>query len=355
MADALRLAEKGRYSVHPNPTVGCVLVRQDEVVGRGYHVRVGTHHAEAAALEMAGESARGATAYVTLEPCSFKGRTPSCADSMIKAGVSRVFVATIDPDPRNAGKGLQMLRDAGIEVIHPVLEASAKQLLKGHILRLTEQRPYVRLKLAMSLDGGTALANGDSKWITSAESRADVQKLRAMSGAIVTGVQTVIDDDPQLTVRSEQLNVLHAGEAISVNRPVYVLDPTLRVPRDAKLLAAANTVLVSTGATDNALENEVLPLPDRDGRVDLKALLNELANREHSNVLFECGRTLAGSVIEQSLADEVIIYVAAKLMGQDARSLLKLHEIARMADLVVLTTSDIRQVGADFRITAHPV
>ena len=354
MARAIRLADKGRYSTHPNPCVGCVLVRQGEIVGEGWHVRAGKEHAEANALLEAGDGARGATAYVTLEPCSFHGRTPSCAQALIDAGIKRAVVAVEDPDGRNAGKGLQMLRDAGVEVISPVMQDSALGLIVGHVRRYTEGRPYVRLKLAMTLDGKTALANGESKWITSAEARADVQRLRAASAAIVTGVQTVIEDDPELTVRAEFLDVEYKEEVLAIDRPVYVLDSGLRVPGGAKLLRRASTVLVCVEDRAHDVPGvEVLGLPGASGQIDLPVLLAEMARREHSEVLFECGATLAGSLVAARLVDELVIYVAPKLIGGGGRSLLNLPEIDRMSGLVDLTIDDVRKVGADFRITAR--
>lgn len=352
MARAIRIAEKGRFSVHTNPRVGCVLARQNEIVSEGYHIRAGEGHAEANALSAAGDRAKGTTAYVTLEPCSFRGRTPSCAKALIDAGVSRVVVALLDPDPRNAGKGLEQLKAAGIEVESGLLQESAAQLIRGHIKRYTHGKPFVRLKLAMSLDGKTALSNGDSKWITGTAARADVQRLRAMSCAIVTGVQTVIDDDPQLSVREEELVAEHASIAASIDRPVYILDSQLRVPASAALLQRVSTVLVTATNTTRSLPVEVISLPDQTGQVDLSALLDELGRRGHNEVLFECGRTLAGSLISQALVDELIIYMAPLLMGADARSLLNLPEVDRMSDLAGLAIQDIRQIGDDVRITA---
>jgi diaminohydroxyphosphoribosylaminopyrimidine deaminase/5-amino-6-(5-phosphoribosylamino)uracil reductase len=368
LSRALRIAEKGKYSTHPNPRVGCVLVRQgdtvgmsDRIVGEGYHIIAGSGHAEANALLAAGDQAKGATAYITLEPCSFHGRTPSCAQSLVSAGISRAVIAMLDPDTRNAGKGIRILEDAGIEVTLPMLETSAASLNPGHIKRYTKGLPFVRLKLAMSLDGKTALANGESKWITSAAARMDVQRLRAMSSAIVTGVQTVIDDNPSLTVRSDELDVPHHAQAISVARPVYILDSNGRTPPDANLAQTRGTVVVTTRripTTDiepldiETLDIETLSVPaDGNGRVDLEAFLKELSAREHNEVLFECGQTLAGSLIVSGLVDEIILYIAPKFMGDSARSLLKLAEIDRMSDLVSLTITDVRKIGDDMRVT----
>ncbi len=347
MARALRLAEKARYLSHPNPAVGCVLVRDDSVIAEGHTLIAGQGHAEANALAAAGTSAAGATAYVTLEPCSFHGRTPSCAHALVEANIRRVVVAMLDPDKRNAGAGIAVLKDAGIETITGVLEDSARALIQGHVKRHTQGRPLVRLKLAMTLDGKTALASGESKWITSPAARADVQRYRAMSSAIVTGVQTVIDDDPRLDVRAEDLDIPLAVVAAGVERPVYILDSQGRVPEASLLLAKASTVKVSGEHVDADLN---LPLVDEG--IDLGALLDELAAREHSEVLFECGATLAGSLVAQQLVDELILYVAPKFMGADARSLLNLPEVGRMCDLAQLVINDVRQIGPDIRITA---
>ena len=352
MARALRLAENGRYSAHPNPCVGCVLVRQGNVVGEGYHLLAGQGHAEANALAAAGTDAEGSVAYVTLEPCSFHGRTPSCALALINAGVRKVVVAMLDPDVRNAGKGVQILQKAGVEVVIPFMQAAARGLVEGHVSRHQKQRPFVRLKLAMTLDGKTALSSGESRWITSPESRADVQKLRARSAAIVTGVQTVIDDDPRLSVRTEELKVKHAQLCAGVGRPVYILDSSLRVPDTVQLMSVPSTVVVTTSDRDVQLPIEVLRLSAWENRVDIKALLKELAAREHSEILFECGPTLAGTIINQRLADEIVIYVAPRLIGNSGRSLLNLAEVDRMSDLAKLSIKDIRVIGPDIKITA---
>ena len=351
MAKALRLAENGRYSAHPNPCVGCVLVRRGNVVGEGFHMLAGQGHAEANALASAGIDALGSIAYVTLEPCSFHGRTP-CAHALVDAGVTKVVVAMLDPDERNAGKGIQILREAGLEVVVPFMEDAAQELLKGHVSRHTKHRPFVRLKLAMTLDGKTALSNGESRWITSPESRADVQKLRAASGAIVTGVQTVIDDDPRLSIRSEELHVEHAQLCAGVERPVYILDSGLRIPETVQLMSVPSTVVVTTSDREANLPVEVLRLSALENRVDISALLQELAAREHSEVLFECGPTLAGSLINQRLADEIVIYIAPRLIGNSGRSLLNLAEVARMSDLAELSIKNIRVIGPDIKVTA---
>jgi diaminohydroxyphosphoribosylaminopyrimidine deaminase/5-amino-6-(5-phosphoribosylamino)uracil reductase len=350
LARALRIAERGIFTTHPNPRVGCVLVKEDRIVGEGYHVKAGDDHAEGAALKVAGHDARGATAYVTLEPCSFAGRTPSCAAALVAAGVSRVVVAMIDPDPRNAGAGLQMLRDAGVEVITPLMEDSARALNPGHVKRYETGLPYIRLKLAMSLDGKTALRNGESHWITGNEARRDVQRLRAASSAIVTGVQTVINDDPMLTVRDDDLGE-HSDLASKLDKNVYILDSKGRIPKSAKLVSNSNAVLVSCSPVSiNMRTMQVTSGVDE--RVDLPEFLRCLGREECNEVLFECGATLAGSLVEQRLVDEFIIYIAPTLMGNDAQSLLNLAEIDKMGNLMQLKISDIRMVGDDFRVTA---
>ena len=358
MAEALRLAEKGLYTADPNPRVGCVLVKDNQILARGYHLTDGKAHAEANALIAAGDEARGSTAYVTLEPCSFQGRTPSCANSLIEAGVVRVVAATSDPHAENGGKGFQILRDAGIELVTPFMEASARALNPGHFKRLEAGLPFVRLKIAMSLDGKTALANGESHWITGPQARKDVQKIRARSSAIVTGVQTIIDDDPLMTVRADEIGIELAELSANRSRPVYILDPMLRVSPGAKILQNPNNVLVcAPGKTIKApFEASITEVRlNQDNRIDLLELLKLLALRNCNEVLFECGAALAGSLVYQGLCDELLIYVAPKMMGSTARSLLQMPEIDTMSDLFNMNVTDIRVIGDDIRITALPV
>lgn len=357
MAQALRLAARGACTTHPNPRVGCVIVRDGCVVGRGYHLKAGEGHAEVNALAEAGEAARGATAYITMEPCSFEGKTPPCTDALIEAGIARVVAGMQDPDARVAGSGFTLLERAGIEVTWPLMEASASALNAGFVKRNTEGLPLVRLKLAMTLDGKTALANGESRWITGPAARRDVQRLRATSSALVTGVQTVIDDDPALTVRPDELDLAHAELAASIARPIVVLDPELRIPDSAKLMANDQLIIacLEDPAHDRALPGKTLRLPATpDRKIDLEALLRVLAARECNEVMFECGATLAGSLVAAGLVDEIVIYMAPKLMGSGARSLLNLSEIDSMPDLVGLEIDDIRYLGDDIRITAKP-
>ncbi len=356
MARALRLAEKGLYTTHPNPRVGCVLVSGDEIVGEGYHRKAGEEHAEAMALRTAGARSRGATAYVTLEPCSFEGRTPSCAEALVKAGVRRVIAAMADPHTRNAGAGFECLSKAGIRVETGLMAAPARALNPGHISKFERGRPYVRIKLAMTLDGKTALANGTSQWITGPAARKDVQRLRARSSAIVTGVQTIIDDDPLLNVRAAELDHEHGDLAASVRRPIYVLDSKGRIPSNARILANPDTLLVTTYRANVPQHVRNCRLAaGADGRVDLAVLVAELAQHDCNEVLFECGPTLAGAMVRDGLFDEIVFYVAPRLMGDGARSLLKLPEIANMSGLNELLVSDVRMIGDDIRITAKPV
>ncbi|MDC1368896.1 bifunctional diaminohydroxyphosphoribosylaminopyrimidine deaminase/5-amino-6-(5-phosphoribosylamino)uracil reductase RibD [Pseudomonadales bacterium] len=354
MAEALREAERGLYTAQPNPRVGCVLVKAGQVIARGFHLQTGHGHAEANALKVAGTAARDATAYVTLEPCSFVGRTPACADSLIKAGIKTVVYAMTDPHPGNCGKGLEKLVAAGIEVVGPVLQASAQALNPGHIKRFATGMPYVRLKLAMSLDGKTALANGRSQWITGAAARHDVQRLRARSSAIVTGVETVIADDPALTVRATDLEVEFAELAAGVARPLIVMDSNLRIPLTAKVLTQPQTQ-IACGQDRVAEAPAHLPVlglaRDVDGRLDIRDLLENLGAQDCNEVLFECGATLAGSLVQSGLLDEIVMYIASRMMGHDARSLLNLPTIATMEDLVELEIADVRRVGEDLRLT----
>ncbi len=356
IALALREAERGMYTAHPNPRVGCLLVRKNEIVGRGFHLKTGSGHAEANALRAAGENALGSTAYVTLEPCSFKGRTPSCADALIDAGVSRVVFAMADPHPKNRGVGLTRLREAGITVEGPVLEASARSLNPGHIMKFETGLPFVRLKLAMSIDGKIALSNGKSQWITGPAARRDVQKLRARSSAIVTGVQTVIDDDPSLTVRASELDIEESHLASEVERKIVILDPEKRIPASARLLANPQTILATLNdpANKQSLSVAQIQLPD-DGRrrIDISALLAKLAIMDCNEVLFECGPTLAGSLISDRLVNELVIYMAPKLMGSDARSLVNMPALSEMQDVAGLEFTDIRNLDGDLRITAQ--
>lgn len=365
MSRALVLARRGLYSAHPNPRVGCVLVRDGDCVGEGWHERVGQPHAEVNALAAAGEAARGATAYVSLEPCSHHGHTGPCADALVAAGVARVVVAMQDPNPRVAGRGMARLEAAGIEVRVGVLEDQARALNAGFVSRMARGRPFVRLKMAMSLDGRTAMRSGESQWITGPLARREVQRLRARSCALVTGVGSIIFDNSRLTVRAEQLD-LPEGEAITRRQPLrVVVDSHLRMPLAAACLREPGRTLVATleGAQPErwarleAAGATLVALPaSGDGRVDLAELLAHLAEHEEVNeVLLETGATLAGAMLGAQLVDEMQLFVAPILLGGEARPLFELPGLSRMAQQRKLDIRDIRALGNDWRITAVPL
>ncbi len=361
MARALKLARLGLYTTHPNPRVGCLLVRDGEVVGEGYHLQAGEPHAERIAVAAAGDAARGATAYVTLEPCCHQGRTPPCSDALIEAGVTRVVAAMQDPNPLVAGKGLEQLQQAGIEVECGLLGTEAAELNRGFIKRMQQGLPYVRCKLAMSLDGRTAMANGESKWITGEEARRDVQELRARSAAIVTGVTTVLADDPSLNVRLRPEGMVPDMEP---HQPVRVVfDSHLQMPEDAKMISLPGVTVVICGAARDPqarsrLESSgalVVRCPAGGERVDLRSAFEYLAAEEINEVLLEAGHTLAGAALADGLVDELVIYMAPHLMGDSARGLLHLPGLERMQDRIELEISDVRSVGRDLRVTARPI
>jgi len=362
MARAVQLAELGRFTTDPNPRVGCLIVRDGHIVGEGWHRRAGEPHAERHALIEAGERARGATAYVTLEPCCHQGRTPPCTDGLLEAGVARVVCAMVDPNPLVAGRGLRLLAEAGVAVETGLLEAEARALNPGFIKRMERGRPYVRCKLAASLDGRTAMASGESQWITGEAARRDVQRLRAGSSAILTGIGTLLADDPSLNVRldADDLPGLRPGEAI--RQPLrVVLDSLWRTPAIARILTLPGTTLI-VGAVDDpgrmaklkGAGAEVFLCPGDSGQVDLAALMSELARREINEVLLETGPTLAGAAVSEGLVDEILIYLAPHLMGDAGRGLFSLPGIERMRDRIPLAIVDVRAVGRDLRITARP-
>lgn len=358
MSRALQLARKGLYTTDPNPRVGCVLVKADEIIGEGWHEKAGGPHAEIHALRQAGDKAAGATAYVTLEPCSHHGKTPPCADALVAAGVKRVVAAMEDPNPLVAGKGLRQLAQAGIEVESGLLEAEARDINPGFIKRMTQDLPWVRVKLAMSLDGRTAMASGESHWITDSPARRDVQKLRARSSVIMTGIGTVLTDDPELNVR---LTADDLGMDTPPRQPLRVIiDSHLRCPRGARMFNAAGEVMILT-ASEIPAECEqagikVVRLPAATtGQVDLQAALQWLAKERHANeVHVEAGSVLCGALLEAELVDEMVIYLAPHLMGDSAKGLFHLPQIDDMKQRIGLEISDIRAVGKDWRITAKP-
>lgn len=360
MAQALRLAERGRYTTMPNPRVGCVIVKNGAVVGEGWHIRAGEGHAEVNALAAAGENAQGATAYVTLEPCSHTGKTGPCSHALVAAGIARVVYAMEDPNSLVAGRGLDYLRAAGVQVDGPLLEDDARALNPGFIKRMERKLPFVRCKMGMSLDGRTAMASGESQWVTGKKARGDVQRLRARSCAIISGIGSILIDNSSLTVRVDELEMADA-EAAAAKQPLRViLDSNVRLSRKAKILAQETPILlVHNGhAEPDQLEGwpahvEFIALPANDGRINLNALLTELAKRQCNEVLVETGATLAASFLRRGLVDEVIIYMAPKLLGSSARPLFDLP-LATMSSALPLKISDMRAVGTDWRITAVP-
>lgn len=357
---AIELAKQGLYTTAPNPRVGCVLVRDGEIIGRGYHLRPGEGHAEVNAVADAGDAA-GAVAYVTLEPCCHTGKTPPCCDALIAAGVSRVVVAMVDPNPLVAGAGLARLRAAGIEVSSGLMEEAARALNPGFIKRMEQGLPWLRLKLAMSLDGRTAMASGESQWITGADARSDVQRIRASSSAIIAGVETVIADNAALTVRADEMAINPERAALAAERQPLrvVLDSQLRLPPSARLLSEPGHTLVvaaeQNAAAQQALEQagaEVIYLPDGQGQVDLQRVLEVLAQGECNEVLLETGATLAGAAVRAGLVDQMTIYMAPTLLGSDARPLLQLP-LDTMAQQQRLIIEGIEPVGDDWRIDAR--
>lgn len=368
MAEAIRLAWRGLYTTHPNPRVGCVIVKDGVVVGRGWHQVAGQGHAEVNALRAAGDAARGATVYVSLEPCSHHGKTPPCAEALIQAGVARVISAMEDPNPRVSGNGLRRLQSAGIETASGLLEAEARTLNPGFYKRMQSGLPWITLKSAMSVDGRIAMASGESQWITCPDSRADVQRLRARVEAIVTGVDTVIHDNPALNVRpalwpapvlgDDPLSGWCWPDEMAPVQPLRVIvDSRLRTPPDAALLRAPGKTLIACLAGHEArareLEEagaELLQLPERRGQVDLGALIRALAAREVNEVLVESGGRLAGAFVQQGLVDQWICYMAPKLMGSTAQPVLTLP-MDTMQQAHSLQLTDLRQIGQDIRMT----
>lgn len=362
MARAIRLARNGLYTTNPNPRVGCVLVKDEEIVGEGFHFRAGEGHAEVNALAMAGEKAQGATAYVTLEPCSHYGRTPPCSEALIKAGVARVVAAMVDPNPQVAGRGLSMLQEAGIAAESGLLEDEAKALNPGFIKRMETGSPFVRVKMATSLDGRTAMASGESKWITGPAARSDVQKLRAQSSVILTGIESILKDDSALTVREEQLELDNADEIVKQQPLRVVLDSELRLPLQASILKQPGRTLIVTVNKDAekiaALENagaEVAIMPAEEGRVALRPLLEKLASEEQCNeLLVETGATLAGAFIQHKLVDEIHLYMAMKLLGSDARPAFALS-FSEMSQQIQLRQLDMTMLQDDLKLILKPV
>jgi diaminohydroxyphosphoribosylaminopyrimidine deaminase / 5-amino-6-(5-phosphoribosylamino)uracil reductase len=352
MARALELAERGLWTTDPNPRVGCVIAVGDQVLAEGWHARAGEAHAERAALAAARAELRGATAYVTLEPCCHKGRTPPCTEALIAAGIARVVYAMRDPNPRVAGKGIEQLAAAGIAVEGGVMEQESRDLNPGFISRMERGRPWVVVKLAASLDGGTALPGGESRWITGEAARADVQKLRARCSAVMTGSGTILSDDPRLDVRLPE----------ATRQPLrVVLDSQLRISPGARVVAPPGKLLVlcTTGETSRAealraAGAEVVRVAAADGGVDLAAALALLAAREVNELLAECGAGLAGALLAAGLADELLLYLAPALLGSDSRRLVDLPTPKSMADRLEFSIADRQDVGGDLLLRLRP-
>ncbi len=353
MSRAIKLAQGGRFTTPPNPNVGCVITQGNSIVGEGFHYRAGEPHAEVHALRMAGEKSVGATAYVTLEPCSHYGRTPPCAEGLIKAGVAKVICAMQDPNPQVSGRGIQMLRDAGIEVEVGLLEADAKALNPAFIKRMQTGMPFVQLKMAASLDGQTALANGKSQWITSPLARQNVQVYRAQSGAILSTSQTVIADNASLTVRWNELpeSVKCHYPQDNLRQPVRViLDRQNKLHSELSLFADPSPIL-KVGVQDTDVNIELT----ENEQLNLRELLFTLANENNINHIWvEAGATLAKSLLEQELVDELVLYLAPKIMGSDGRGLFGALGLSDMNQVLDLDIKDCRLVGPDIRVVALP-
>ena len=352
MAHALQLARRGLFTAHPNPRVGCVLVKDDTVVGIGWHKKSGQAHAEINALNDAGRNARGATAYITLEPCSHQGKTGPCTEALHDAGVAEVVVAMTDPFPAVSGSGIEALQTSGITLRSGLLQDEAAALNAGFVSRVTRGLPFVRLKMAASLDGCTAMADGQSQWITGAAARQDVQRLRAMSGAVLTGVGTVLEDDPSLTVRDKSLSDLQPLRV--------VLDSRLKMPPASCMLTlpGRTEVFCVDDSKRKALEKAgatVRVVPAADDHTDLESVLRELAARGVNDVLVEAGRRLAGALLAAGLIDELVIYQAPHIMGSQTRGMFATPDWLQLQQRMQLDVRDVRRIGNDTRITARPV
>lgn len=355
MTLALRLAERGLYTTHPNPRVGCVIVKNQQIIGQGAHLKAGEPHAEVHALHEAGADAQSADAYVTLEPCNHFGRTPPCVDALIQAGVKRVVIAMLDPNPLVAGEGAKRLEAQGIQVEVGLMEKQAQALNPGFISRMVRKTPYVRSKIATSLDGKTALNNGASQWITGEAARLDVQHWRAQSSAIITGVGTILMDDPTMNVRLSNIP----------RQPLrIIIDSTLRTPVNCKMLQTREQSPILIAYAQSGLDDriaalkaggaELLYLPDAAGQVDLPALLRHLASIEINDVLLEAGQGLNGAFLQAGLIDEFIFYYAAKLMGGRAKGMFDMPELVDMQQAINLQISDLRHFDQDIRVIAKP-
>ena len=350
MSQALQLAEKGLYSTSPNPRVGCVIVRDGKIAGSGWHVQTGQPHAEINALNIAGRAAQGATVYLTLEPCSHYGRTHPCAEALIRAKVAKVIIAMQDPNPLVAGRGASLLKQSGINVLVGLMGERAKDLNVGFVSRMINNRPWVRMKIAASLDGKTALNNGVSQWITGEAARHDGHRFRARSCAVLTGIGTVLEDDPQLSVRFIETS----------RQPLrIIIDSQLKIPTTAKVLRGEGELIFTT--TDNKERISALKeagarpiiLPSEKGKIDLAGLMQILADFEINELLVEAGNRLSSAFIREGLVDELIIYLAPHLIGNRAMGMLQLPELTDLSEKYNLKIKDLRMVGEDIRIMSR--
>jgi diaminohydroxyphosphoribosylaminopyrimidine deaminase/5-amino-6-(5-phosphoribosylamino)uracil reductase len=361
MQRAIHLAKRGHYTTSPNPRVGCVIVLNGEVIGEGFHQKAGQGHAEVHALKQAGAKAKGATAYVTLEPCSHFGLTPPCAEALIKAQVGHVIAAMVDPDPRVSGRGLERLKSAGITTKFGLLEQDARALNLGFITLMTTKLPYVRCKLAASLDGKTAMASGESQWITSPEAREDVQRLRAQSCGIICGADSVICDNAQMTVRWNSLGELKDIYAeADVRQPVrIIIDGKNRLTPDLAIFKTSGKILLIRSSIENSqtwphfVEQVVISQAKDSEYIDLKRLLSYLAQQGLNDLLIESGAKLAGAFMSKDLVNELILYQAPKLIGSDGKSLVNMPALLQLSDAKNLNINDVTLVGKDIRITAQ--
>jgi len=356
MARAIQLAAKGLYTTQPNPRVGCVIVLNNEIVGEGFHKQAGGPHAEVHALKQAGSKAKNATAYVSLEPCSHQGKTPPCSDALIDAGISRVVCAIQDPNPLVAGQGIKKLQDAGISVDCGILEADAEALNPGFIKRMKTGLPFVRVKLAMSLDGRTAMSSGESKWITGEAARNDVQRMRARSSAVLTGSGTVLADDPSMIVRISETEL---GSPIEPHQPLRaIIDGQLKISSDSNIFKQPGECIVFTAVDESQSKNfsaaNVVTLSDTTGKVDLNKMMQYLAEQQVNEVHVEAGSELCGALLGLQLVDEIVIYMAPHIMGDSAKGLFHLPGIEAMSQRINLDIKEIRQIGKDWRITVLP-
>jgi diaminohydroxyphosphoribosylaminopyrimidine deaminase / 5-amino-6-(5-phosphoribosylamino)uracil reductase len=359
MAKAIRQAEKGLYSTHPNPRVGCVIVKDNQLLASGFHEFSGGPHAEINALSKLNGKAQGCTVYVTLEPCSHTGKTPPCAEALVKAQPEAVIIAMQDPNPLVAGKGINRLQQAGIKVLSGIMEQQAMLLNRGFIKRMLHHQPWLRVKMASSLDGRTALSNGVSQWVTGADARKDVQFLRAQSSAILSTAKTVMADDASLNVRLDKQSL---KQEVDVRQPIrVVLDGKLLLTGKENMLSIPAPIWIITSEMRQAQGFSRFPhvrvfevTEDDEGRIDLSVLMNLLAQHEINEIHTECGASLAGSLLKQGLVDELVLYLAPSLMGNQSRGLFELGEISIMSDKVKLSIQDVRQIGDDIKITAIP-